>query len=183
MYIIGVALIFVLVVSVDLFACALAYGTSKVHVSFFKVLVINIMGKIMITGGLVAGYFLGNVVPDVVSVWVCFAILFALGIVKLFTKQDTDKQSISWFEVLTLGVVLSVDGAVTAIGATMVNMPIAFIFAVLGISLVTDQAVFIGGQKLGNRITKKANLNLGWLSGVILITVAMVKLLLELFVL
>jgi len=182
------AVIFVLIVSIDLFACGLAYGASKVRVPFTKVLAINLVGKVMVGASLFAGYYLGELVPTAVGIWLGFSVLVTVGIVKVIQWYLTrnkpftpNANGISWYEAIILGIVLSLDGDAMAFGATMTDMPMMFIFAVLGIALISDQVVFLASQYLGGKFTKKANLNLGWLSGVIIIAVATAKLFFELF--
>ena len=179
-----------LIISVDLFACGFAYGANKVVVPFPKIVVINIIGKILVGGGLVTGHFLGGLMPDSVAIWVGFAILFSLGAVKTLQwfrtrlkKQPnhTKNRTISWRESVLLGVLLSFDGLAAGIGATVSQMSVTFIVLVLGIALVMDQLVFTGAHFLGRKISKKDSHDLGYLSGLILMVVAVTKLLVELF--
>jgi len=187
MYIIISAVIFVLIVSIDLFACGFAYGANNIKVPFKKVLVINVTGKVLVGAGLFTGYFLGGLMPDEVGIWLGFSILFTLGLVKAVQwyltrkKINTVARCITWREAIILGALLSFDGLAAGLGVTISDMPLSFIFIVLGLSLVTDQLVFSGSRYLGAKVTKKANLNLGWLCGVVLMTVAIIKLFIELF--
>jgi putative Mn2+ efflux pump MntP len=187
MYIVVSAVIFVLVVSIDLFACGFAYGANNIKVPFKKVLVINVTGKVLVGAGLFAGYFLGGLMADEVGIWLGFSILFTLGLIKTIqwylTRKKINKvaRQISWREAFVLGALLSFDGLAAGLGVTISDMPFSFIFIVLGISLISDQLVFSGSRYLGQKVTKKANLNLGWLCGVTLMTVAVCKLFFELF--
>ena len=187
MYVVVSAVIFVLVVSIDLFACGFAYGANKIKVPFRKVLVINITGKILVGAGLFTGYFVGGLMADEVAIWLGFSILLTLGLVKTVQwyltrkKINTAARQLTWREAVVLGVLLSFDGLAAGLGVTVSNMSLTFIFIVLGLSLVTDQLVFSGSRWLGQKATKKANLNIGWLCGVTLITVAVCKLFFELF--
>ena len=187
-YIILSAVVFVVVISIDLFACAFAYGAAKVYVPFKKILAINLIGKVIVGTGLFIGYFIGVFMPDAVGIWLGFGVLLAVGIIKVIqwlkTRKKTDKpltRSISWRESIALGVVLSLDGLAAGIGVTLTLLSLIFVFSVLVISIITDQLIFMGAQRLGKLVTKKATLDLGWLSGVILITVSICKLFIELF--
>jgi len=186
MYIAAVVLVFIILVSIDIFACGLAYGAGKIHVPFTKILFMNLVGKVFIGCGLFAGYYLGNLMPDVLGAVLGFAILSGLGLTKIlqwyFTRRKIhNAKHLSWWGALVLGLILSFDGVAMAIGTMMIGISLAVIFVILGIMLFTDQLVFMTSLYLGKRLTKKANLNLGWLSGVILIAVAVCKLFLELF--
>jgi len=186
-YVFASALLFVLIVSIDLFACGLAYGTTGVKVSFQKIVVINLVGKVLVGSALFAGYYLGEIIPELVGIWVGFSVLVILGLVKViqsvFKKNNAQILGLSWREAIVLGIVMSCDGSAMAFGTIVSDMPFAFIFVVLGMMLVTDQIVFLGANRLGFYLTQKnrtKNLNLDWLAGIILIVVAIVKLSFEL---
>jgi len=187
MYIVISAVIFVLIVSIDLFTCGFAYGANNIKVPFKKVAAINLTGKVLVGAGLFTGYFVGGFLADRVAVWLGFGILFTLGLVKSVQwyltrkKINTVARQITWRESIILGALLSFDGLAAGLGVTISDMPLSFIFIVLGLSLITDQLVFSGSRYLGAKTTKKANLNVGWLCGVTLMTVAVTKLFLELF--
>jgi putative Mn2+ efflux pump MntP len=150
------------------------------------VLCINLIGKLTVGAGLFTGYYLGIFVPENIGSFIGFLILFSLGIIKtvqwLFSsKKVGQKKNISWSEAIILGFVLSFDGSAMAVGAMTAAMPCAFIVAVLGISVFTDQIVFVASQYIGKNLIKKANLDLGWLSGFAIMIVAVTKFALELF--
>ena len=184
------AVIFVLVISIDLFACAFAYGTAGVKVSFGKILLINAIGKLIVGSGLFIGYFVGGFMPEGVGIWVGFAVLLSVGVIKLIqwlvTRGKANKaiaRNITWGEAAALGIVLALDGLAAGIGTTMTLLSLLFIFSVFAISVLSDQFVFMASQRLGKSLTKKANLDLGWLSGVVLMIVSVCKLFFELFTL
>ena len=169
------------IVSTDLFVCGFGYGTGKVHVPFRKVLLINIIGSIMIGVGLFAGYFIGNLICEAVANWVAFGVLFGLGTLKLiqwlFTrKKDSADQIrlITWRETLLLAVALSLDGLAVGIGSTVGDWGLAFIITVLAFSVITDPLVFWLGQRIGRKVAKRVRLDLSWLSGVLLIGLAVI---------
>ena len=187
-YIILSAVVFVAVISIDLFACAFAYGAAKVYVPFKKILAINLIGKVIVGTGLFIGYFIGGFMPDAVGIWLGFGVLLTVGVIKviqwLLARKKTNQstfRSITWRESIVLGVVLSLDGLAAGIGVTLTLLSLVFVSSVLVISIITDQLIFMGAQRLGKLVTKKATLDLGWLSGFILITVSICKLFIELF--
>ena len=135
----------------------------------------------MIGVGLFAGYYLRFVISENVVEWLAFSVLFGLGLFKTLQwccKQNTSEavRPISWVEACVLGVGLSLDGMAIALGVTITSMGIPFIVTVLALSLVTDPAVFAFGQFVGKRITKKTRVDLSWLSGALLILIAVVGL-------
>jgi|GEM_PF-4711932 len=189
MYVFTAVLIFVAIVSIDLFAGALAFGSSNVRMPFKKVLVINIIGKVIIGSALVAGHFLGQVIPDVVGIWLGFSILMALGIFKVIQSiinrnKPNEKKDITWLQSILLGVVLALDGAALSLGTTVGGMPFYFIYIVIAVMLVTDQLVFMLANKLGlyfSNHEKTPRINFDIIAGVFLIIIAVVKLVVELF--
>ena len=177
----GAAILLLLVVSIDLFVCGFGYGTSKIHVPFKKVLVINIIGSIMIGIGLFVGYWIGSQFNNGFASWLAFGILFGLGLFKFFAwlitknkKQCRAIRLITWRETIVLGIVLAADGLVVGIGATVDSFGLAFICTVIALSLVTDHLVFWLGQSMGKKVTKRIKLDLSWLSGTLLMILAVV---------
>jgi len=191
MYIFTATIIFVVIISIDLFAGGLSYGTAGIRFGFKKVLVINIMGKILIGSALVAGHFLGTVIPDVVGIWLGFAILMSLGLFKIaqtfLSRSNRVIKDVSFREAIILGIVLALDGVALSLGTAVSGLPFYFVFIVIGTMVITDQLVFMGSNKLGLAFAKKkksptsGGLNLDWLAGAILIVVAIIKLFLELY--
>ena len=188
MYVFTAAIIFIALVSIDLFAGGLSYGTGRIRIPFGKAIIINIVGKILVAAALFTGYYVGNIIPDVVGIWVGFGVLLTLGLVKatlpLLRKDEKPKQPISFKEAIVLAVVMSFDGAAMAFGTTVADMPIYFIFVVLGTMLVTDQLVLMGSNTIGLYLSKHGKartINFDWVAGLVLIIVAVAKLLIELY--
>ena len=186
----GVVIGFVLVISLDLFACGFGYGTGKNRVPPTKIFVINLMGTVVIGAGLFFGYFLSPHIDCTITEWLSFGILFCFGFLKLaqwlLTKfrntkkenpaQPTDIKAFTWRETFILGIALSLDGFAVGFGATIATMGLPFIIAAIVLSLVTDPLVFALGQKIGGKVKERIHLDLSWLSGAILIVIAIVGL-------
>ena len=197
MYVLTATIIFVLVVSIDLFAIGFSYGTGRVKIPFKRVLVINLLGKLVIGSSLIAGYFLGQVIPNRIGIWIGFSILTALGIYKILQSilgryKAPTRAEMSWLGSVILGLVLSLDGAAMAFGTTVANMPIYFAGIVIGTLLITDQIVLSAANKLGLLISTRKQkptdtdtppaANWDWVAGAILIIVATAKVLIEMFI-
>lgn len=176
MYILCAALVFIVAVSADVFACGFAYGSGSLHVGFKKVMLINIIGSSMLGAGLFIGYFLSFALKDSLSMWLGLCIFTALGLGKLLQWLITRKKNkakkirkVTWRETILLGIMLSIDGMTAGIGASMTFLSLTFIFIVLGISLFSDVIFYMLGQQLGQKFAQKTSLDLGWLSGVVLL--------------
>ena len=88
-------------------------------------------------------------------------------------KADIDaSKTISPTEAVALAISLSLDGLAVGIGAALgnVNGLIVFLF-----SLITNAISIVLGCFIGNKIAKKSQFNLSWLSGVVLIIMAFLK--------
>ena len=89
-------------------------------------------------------------------------------------QADVDLSKVlSPAEAVALAASLSLDGLAVGFGAAMGN---ANGLAVFGTSLITDMLFLMLGCYIGNKIAKKMSFNLSWLSGVILILLAVSKL-------
>jgi putative Mn2+ efflux pump MntP len=182
-YVFLAAVVFAAVVSVDLFACALGFGSSGFRVPWRKVLLVNIIGKVMIGAGLICGYFFGAVVPQSVSAWIGFIVVAAIGVIKIIQSRSPRPVSsnLSWGAVAALGMVTSLDGTATAFAAAA-GMSAVFIPTVIVLMSVTDQIVFALGNNLGFLIARqdrKCNVNLEFFAGLALVIFAVVKLWLD----
>lgn len=82
-------------------------------------------------------------------------------------------KSLSPKEAVYLAVALSVDGLAVGFGAGLiaVNHLLVILFA-----FITDTIALTLGCRLGNKVVEKTVLNLSWLSGVVLIALAFLKL-------
>lgn len=88
-------------------------------------------------------------------------------------KADVDSsKTISIAEAISLAVALSFDGIAVGFGAALGN--IHGIYVVLA-SIATDTAAVMLGSYLGHKLSTKLKFNISWLSGVVLIALAVIK--------
>lgn len=87
---------------------------------------------------------------------------------------DVDSSKIiSPKEAVSLAIALSLDGLAVGFGAALGNVNG---LAVVLSSLVIDMIAIVLGCYIGNKVAKKISINLSWLSGLILIILAIMKL-------
>ena len=89
-------------------------------------------------------------------------------------KADRDQSRVlSCREALSLAAALSLDGLAAGVGAAIgsISIPLAVV-----ISLLCSVLLVCLGSKLGNRMAKRAPMNLSWISGALLILLAISKL-------
>ena len=175
-------MLLVTAVSVDAFAAGFTYGVSKVRVPFTSVLIVTGVSSLVLGFSLAAGSLLCRLVPGNMAQYVSFVILFVLGIVKLFDRsrheeaEQADKNQdafVSAEEATVLGAALSLDSLAAGVGAGVhaSQIPSAFLLSFL----VGALAVEAGGL-LGRLISTRCQSNLCWVSGILLIVLAFVKL-------
>lgn len=104
--------------------------------------------------------------------------LFSFGfILNVYAKPEAADQDcsmeLSLSEAAALAIALSIDGLAVGLGVGLTNLNTGEILIAAG--LVTMLAVVLG-SKLGNRLARYAQFNVSWLSGVLLIVLAFLKL-------
>lgn len=103
-----------------------------------------------------------------------FSLRFVLHVYADPAAVDLDhSQTISVTEAASLALALSLDGAAAGFGAAMGQ---ASALAVVTASLIANQLTLTLGFWLGERLSRRFSVSLGWLGGVILILLAFSKL-------
>ncbi len=203
------AALLVIAVSTDTFFASFAYGTNKIRIPIFSVLIINIICTAVLALSVLLGSIIGPLIPSSITTAICFSILLVLGISKLFDSsikslirkheglskeikfsmfnlnfilniyadpQKADKDCsrvLSPLEATSLAVALSLDGLAAGFGAGLVDINL---IAVALFSLVFGIISVMAGCHIGNKIAEKITVNMSWLSGVLLIVLAVLKL-------
>lgn len=205
---VAAAVMLALSCSLDAFVASFAYGSNRIKIPLMSNHIINLICTCMLGFSLLVGSVVRDYIPDGVTVWVSFIVLFILGITKLldcFTKSiirkydvidkeikfsmfnlkfilrlyadpeaaDVDaSKTISPSEAAALAVSLSLDGIAIGFGAALGSINI---LAVLITTLIVNMAAVTLGCYLGNKIARRAPFNLSWISGVILIALAVAR--------
>ena len=103
-----------------------------------------------------------------------FSLRFVLHVYADPVAVDLDhSKTISVAEAASLALALSLDGAAAGFGAAMGEVSIT---AVVAASLIANQLTLMLGAWLGERLSRKLGISLGWLSGAILLLLAFSKL-------
>ena len=202
------ATILVIALSMDAFVASFAYGTNKIKIPFNSVMVINLICSGLLAIALFLGEVISSFIPPYLTSTICFTILFALGVVKLFDSsikalikknsclnkkiqfsmfslcfildiyanpEVADKDSsrvLSPAESASLAIALSLDGIAVGFGAGLATFN--YIEVIL-LSLILGIIAVKAGCFIGNKIAERLALNLSWLSGVLLIVLAFMK--------
>lgn len=194
--------------AIDSFVCSFAYGANKIKIPFKSMMTINIICTILLAIGVFFGTIIGNYIPEAVTMWISFFILFLLGVSKLFDsaiknftrklkgthkefkfsmsglgfvlnvfsnpeEADVDNSKVlSPKEAIPLAIALGVDGLSVGLG---IGLAVTNIMLLLGLSLVSDLIAISLGCYLGNKVAQRSTMDLSWLSGVILILIAILE--------
>lgn len=103
-----------------------------------------------------------------------FNFKFILNVYADPEKADVDNSKVlSPLEAATLSIALSLDGLAVGFGAGLgdVNSVEVVLF-----SLISDMVAVMAGCWLGNKVAEKIPLNLSWVSGLLLLVLAFIKL-------
>lgn len=168
--------------SVDTFAASFAYGISRIKTPAVSVIILAAISSLTLAAALMAGNLINSFLPANVTSDISFVILFLLGIYKLFDNsckkqaEDANKNHddiLSPVEAVPLGAGLSIDSIAAGIGAgvSLSHLP----GAVLA-SFLMGIAAILSGSRLGRMISRHTDANMCWISGVLLIILAFMKL-------
>ena len=102
-----------------------------------------------------------------------FDFKFVLEIYADEIKADYDKSKVlTWKEAFYLAVALSLDSLAVGFGSSLGNVDYV---EVVVLSLIVGLCALLLGSYLGTKFAQKANINLSWLSGAILILLAFIR--------
>ncbi|MCL1900926.1 MAG: sporulation membrane protein YtaF [Firmicutes bacterium] len=105
-----------------------------------------------------------------------FGFQFTLKICRPPQDYDTDKNKIlSPKEAAFLAVALSIDGLAAGISAGLAFSGFAFYLTIIIISFIPDFLFLYAGHFVGNKIARKIPINLSFVSGLLLILLALLK--------
>lgn len=105
-----------------------------------------------------------------------FNIKFILTILAKPEDADTNSNKIlSPKEAIALAIALSVDGLAVGLGAGLMNAGVVSYIVIIALSVIINLSLLMFGRFIGNKLTQKTSLNLSWLSGLILIGLALMK--------
>jgi putative sporulation protein YtaF len=193
-----------LIVSCDMFLTAAAYGVSGIRISISAAGILSITSAVILMAGMLAAQLCGMWLPLAWCRYAGCLLLATLGVISVLrslgkqklpqppTKEDTGSphflaicldavaadadgsQNLSGKEAAFLAVALSLDAAAAGFGSGLQNNghPIRCGMLCLGIGFLS----VVTGQFLGRRCFRKATTRLDWLTGVLLILLALLQL-------
>jgi putative sporulation protein YtaF len=145
-------------------------GQSAAVIAFTVLLII---GLIKLLDGITKSVILKHAALDKAFRFSIFNLKFILRMYADPEAADADISGcISAKEAAALAVSLSLDGMAVGFGAALLNINV---WALLGWSLVTNYAAIVLGRNMGYKLADKLPFNISWLSGVVLIGLAVTK--------
>ena len=192
------SLILVFALCTDTFVASLAYGANRVHVGWGKVALLNGICSGCLGLALGLGSVISSVLPGDVTRLICFVSLFLLGFIKFLDYSikayinrhccirrnlsfslsgmkvivniygdpmaaDVDgSQSLGWKETVFLALAMSIDSLVAG---------------TMALSFAVGVCMMYGGLWLGRKVASRFRYDLSWISGVLLMVLALMKVL------
>jgi len=105
-----------------------------------------------------------------------FSLKFILNISAEPEAADADgSKTLSLKEAIPLAIALSLDGLAIGLGAGLTSASTLAYLVIIGFALALGFIALPLGCLIGRKITSRASINLGWLSGLILIGLAVMK--------
>ncbi len=177
-----ITIIFIAIgLAMDSFAVSISYGSALKIFQFKKAsttaLVMGFFQAIMPVLGWLLGYKFATYIENF-DHWIAFLLLLFLGIkmiIESFKKIDGEKICFTFKTLLILGIATSIDAL--AVGVSFAFLKINILLPVLIIGLTAFLFSFFG-VFIGQRFGKIKGLNIGFIGGLILISIG-IKILIE----
>jgi len=135
--------------------------------------ILIIIGVVKLSDSLIKSYIKKNQDLDKKIYFKFFSLKFMLNIYADPIVADVDEsKTLSAKEAFTLAIVLSLDSLTAGFGAGLAHNGFLWI---IGFSAIASIAFIYLGALLGRAVSKKAKLNLSWVSGTILIVLGIVR--------
>ena len=181
------AIFIVLACGIDTFVFGFSYGTSRIKMSARIALFIAFISSVTMVSAFVVGGFLGELIPALVTTIIAASVIGGMGLFKLasglkdvfilkisknpeLSDKNCDKV-LSFRESILVAFILCLDGATGALSLTAL-FPFYAYFVIFAFSLLLKFSFIKGAEMLGATLAKRSNINLSWLSGLMLIGLA-----------
>ena len=164
------SLLLVFSLCLDTFVASIAYGTDKIKIPFYSSIIINLICSLFLG----ISIFLGDVLnKDKPLTFKIFDFKFVLQIYADEIKADYDNSKLlSAKEAFYLAIALSLDSLAVGFGSGLGYVNYAQVIILC--FLVGIVSLLLGSQ-LGRRFANIINVNLSWISGVLLIILAFIR--------
>jgi len=171
------AVILTLACSVDSAVTGFSYGLKKNRIKFIYALIISIICSFCLALSLFLGAALSRAMPATLTTIISISILSIVGGYKILEsifnkKKDEELKNLSIKSAAVIALILSIDGIAAGFGAGLLGLSWLSYIIIISISIVLNTTLLLSGALLGNKASKRTSLNLSWISGVLLIALA-----------
>ena len=177
------AVVLLVVISFDVMALGFAHGTSGTRVPLLRLFFISLIGSLMLGASLAVGHLLGEVVSESVITWTAFGLFMGVGFFKFASwcltppsREPVEPRTISLWGCMVLALMLSLDGMGVGLAVGIGEVTWLFIGIIVAASMFTEILLFRLGHLLGRRLRERSCTDIGWLPGIVLMTLAAVGL-------
>lgn len=200
------SLFIVVAICLDSLAIGIAYGMRKIKIPIKSLLVIDIVCTVVLSIAMLLGNVIKKILPGNIPTMISFLILLSIGIYFLLegisnsfinrekktfhiklsnikiiidvvvdcTKADMNNSGdIDLKEGFYLGMALSLDALGIGFGSAMGSINY---IQVLVLSFIFNMIIILLGLYLGQKLVSKSKMEFSWISGLILIFLALCKL-------
>lgn len=196
-------MLFLFAISLDNLFVGISYGMEKIKIPFSSILTMNFISVFLLCCSVGIGH-LCSFIPSGVSKIVGFLCFFLLGCFKLFDffmkhhlkskgskklefhffrflvsiymdpkrADEDDSKILSIKESISLAFVLSLDSVVAGVGGGILYSNYAFLFLC---AFCFGVLFLYFGKTIGSGLSKRVHLDLNWLSGVVFLLLAFLK--------
>lgn len=188
-------LLLLTVFSLDTLLVSITYSIKKINISYTSAFIISLISSISLLISIIIGNFLKNFSTPNISNIIGFIFLLILGIYNIFqekiksrfskydnkivkiyldeTKADlNNSKNLNYKEAILLSIILSIDSLIGGISISFMTHNIIFIILYL---LVLNIFFLKLGNYLFNKLDNALNFNTSYISGIILIIIAIIK--------
>lgn len=180
-------LLLLTILSLDAFAAGLSYGTEKVRVSPFSLLLLALVSAGVLTLSLAAGDRFLGLFPPAFTKLISFAVLLLLALYKFYDARkavcapssiahrvnQTRREVLSAREALLLGLALSIDNISAGICTGTNGFSPLLLFVLTGL---IHLAAILAGLSLGRLLASRLPRRFSFLGGLILLILAFLRL-------
>ncbi len=186
----------IFIFSLDSFLVSIAYSIKKIKINCLCLIIISLVNVLSILFSVYIGIFISLFISKQVLKIISFLILVCLGLYNILddfiqnkfindskilkiiidkSNADLDKSNnISVYEAIILSFVLSIDSFLGSISIGFSNIPILILLIIV---FITNLLFLLIGKYLGSKLNSILNINFSYISGIIIILIALLRLL------
>lgn len=189
-------LFLVMIFSFDSFLVSIAYSIKKINISFSYIVLISFVSVISLLFSVHVSKTLMLMLPELFLKMIGFLFLFILGLYNILqdkiknllsnnknnklvrvyldeTNADFDNsKNLGFSESIVLSFILSLDSLIGGISVGLLNINQYFLLIIV---FIINIILFLLGNLIGQKLSNLLNVNLSYISGIMIIVIAILK--------